>query len=136
MTDARQEDQERIVGQPIRANRVGRCAAAPVCKDKILVDDLIVEVDGSWVHAEGSCVDDLEIVLAERRAETDDRPWRVRVPGTIMADGLTEQEARERVEKLEASRPDDAFGHATMEQYDELEVCPTCGGAMDAGRAA
>jgi hypothetical protein len=62
MTDARQEDQDRIVGQPIKANRVGVCAAAPVCKDKILVGQDIVEVGGNWVHE--SCVDEMESLLA------------------------------------------------------------------------
>ena len=65
MTDGRQEDQERIDGQPVIAHRVGQCAAAPICKDRILVGDPILEIDGNWVHAEGSCPDDLETVLAE-----------------------------------------------------------------------
>lgn len=65
MTDARQEDQERIVGQPVIAHRIGQCAASPVCKDKILVGDDIVEVADGWVHFEGSCIDDFEAQLAE-----------------------------------------------------------------------
>lgn len=132
MTDARQEDQERIVGQPIQANRVGRCARV-ACPDKILVGEDIVEVANSWVHVD--CVDGFEAQLAESQG-THDRPWRVRVPGTILAEGLTEAEARERVERLEASRPEDAFGHAWAEQYDEPECCPTCGAETDRGRAA
>lgn len=64
MTDARQEDQGRIVGQPIKATREGRCAVNwPVCRDKILVDDDIVDVSGNWVH--DGCVEAMEAQLAE-----------------------------------------------------------------------
>lgn len=69
MTDARAEDQERIVGQPVKATRVGRCAVPPpACKDKILIDDDIVEVGGNWVHE--SCVDEMEARLAEPDSST------------------------------------------------------------------
>jgi len=76
----------------------------------------------------------MEAQLAEM---SDDRLWRVRVPGTIVGVGMSEQEAREWVERLEANRPDDAAGHAVMEQYDEPTTCPACGAEVDTdGRAA
>lgn len=70
MTDARREDQDRIVGQPIKATRVGPCAAYPICEDKILIDQDIVEVSGGWVHAGEpgavwTCKDDFDVLLAE-----------------------------------------------------------------------
>lgn len=68
MTDARQEDQDRIVGQPIQANRVGRCARA-ACPDKILIGEDILEVSGSWVHAD--CADGFEPQQAEVAVDLD-----------------------------------------------------------------
>lgn len=145
MTDPRQEDQERDTPAVVLANRVGECAAE-VCKDKILVGQPIVQVDGSWVHDDGSCRDDFEAQLAERdrlrgytpeqglgameveaELEGDDRPWRACVPDTILQDDLTEERAREVAARDEANRPDDAIGHAYVEQYDPPKVCPTCG---------
>jgi hypothetical protein len=65
MTDPRQEDREQTVGQPILANRVGRCAVnPPVCQDLIQVGDEIVEVLGNWVH--DGCVEAMEVQLVEQ----------------------------------------------------------------------
>ncbi len=69
MTDARQEDQDRIVGLPIKANRVGTCPVnPPTCRDLIQIGDDIQCVAGNWVH-EG-CVEAMEAQLAA----TDSQP--------------------------------------------------------------
>jgi len=65
VSDARAEDQDIVRGQPIKANRVGQCAAFPVCRDKILVGQDIVEVGGVWAHFEGTCADEVEAKLRE-----------------------------------------------------------------------
>ena len=75
MTDARQEDQERIVGQPIEAQQDGVCKGCGKAirgSRRDVEGQMIVERFGAWVHAPEpgsvwSCVDDYEA----KRAETD-----------------------------------------------------------------
>jgi hypothetical protein len=68
VSDARAEDQDRVFGQPIEAIQDGWC---PGCGKRILgrrgaVDgELIVERHGSWLHADGTCLDEYEAKLRE-----------------------------------------------------------------------
>ena len=66
MSDARAEDQERIVGQPVVAQHLGWCAN-PRCKDRVLVGQEIVETPAGWCHFEGTCADDAMAFLAAGR---------------------------------------------------------------------
>lgn len=80
MTDARAEDREQLVGQPVEATQDGIC---PGCGKTIrgrrdgVPGELILrhESESAWLHAPdpdagGSCVDDFDAKLAE----ADDRP--------------------------------------------------------------
>lgn len=73
MTDARQEDQDRIVGQPIEAQQDGVCDGCGKVirgsRDDV-EGDLIVKQRTVWVHAgepdsAWSCADEYEAKLAE-----------------------------------------------------------------------
>lgn len=130
MTDPRQEDRERMATEPIRAHHSDE--TCPGCGARILAGQPIAEHRGEWIHAADddaawSCRDDFDAKVAEADTATDDRPWRACVPGTILQDDLTEERAREVAARDEANRPDDAIGHAYVEQYDPPKVCPTCG---------
>ncbi len=135
MNDPRQEDRERMAAEPMVANHSDEFCAG--CAKRIVKGSPIDQHRGHWLHAAEpdqawTCADDLDVKLAE----VDDRPWRACVPGTILADELTEDRAREIAARAEANRPDDAYGHAFVEQYDPPAVCPTCGAIEGTGEVA
>lgn len=63
MTDPRQEDRERMASEPIRAQHSDE--VCPGCLKRILAGEAIDQHRGEWVHAEGSCSDLLDELIAE-----------------------------------------------------------------------
>lgn len=70
MSDARVEDQARLLGQAVEAKQDGWC---PGCDKRIIgrrgdvPGEMIVQRDGAWLHEEGTCLE--EFALKLKRAD-------------------------------------------------------------------